>query len=122
MVKMHIFRPNLPLNVFSYCGDFSGNVVSGQSPFWMATSCCKAHKRIFMKLVDFDQNLKKSQNFENFHFEKVRFPEPKSYSNCFIHLQKEVSFAPGSWEIVLDTYKVHFGRVEVAVTLKSEFL
>ena len=62
-----------------------------------------------MKLVDFDQNLPKSQNFQNFHFEKAGFPDPKSRSDCFPHLRNEVSFVPESLEIVLDTYKVHFG-------------
>ena len=74
-----------------------------------------------MKFVNFDQNLGKSQNFQNFHFEKVRFPDPKSRSDCFPHLRIEVSFAPESLEIVLDTYKVHFGWLEAAVKLKSEF-
>ena len=64
-----------------------------------------------MKLVDFDQNLEKSQHFENFRFEKVRFPDPKSRSDCFPNLLpvNEIDFAPGNREIVLDTYKIHFG-------------
>ena len=74
-----------------------------------------------MKLVNFDQNLAKWQKFQNFHFEKVRFPDPKSRSHCIPHLRNEVSFAPGSLEIVLDTYKVHFGWLEAAVKLKSEY-
>ena len=74
-----------------------------------------------MKLIDFDQNLGKSQNFQNFHFEKVRFPDPKSRSDCFSHLRNEVSFAAESLKTVLDTYKVHFGRLETAVKLKSEY-
>ena len=74
-----------------------------------------------MKLVNFDQNLGKWQKFQNFHFEKVRFPDPKSRSDCFPHLRNEVSFAPGSLEIVLDTYKVHFGWLEAVVKLKSEY-
>ena len=74
-----------------------------------------------MKLDNFDQNLGKSQKFQNFHFEKVRFPDSKSRSDCFPHLRNEVSFAPESLEIVLDTYKVHFGWLEAAVKLKSEY-
>ena len=75
-----------------------------------------------MKLVDFDQNLQKSQNLKNFHFEKTGFPDPKSRSDCFPHLRNETSFAPGSLEIVLDTYKTNFGWLEAAVKLKNEFL
>ena len=74
-----------------------------------------------MKLDDFAQELGQWQNFQNFHFEKVRFPDPKSRSDCFSHLRNEVSFAPESLEIVLDTYKVHFGWLEAAVKLKSEY-
>ena len=74
-----------------------------------------------MKSDNFDQNLGKSQNFQNFQFEKVRFPDSKSRSNCFPHLRNEVSFTPVSLEIVLDTYKVHFGWLEAAVKLKSEY-
>ena len=93
-----------------------------QSSFWMAISCREAQKRILIKYKDFDQNWQKSQNFQNFHFEKVRFPASKSRSNCFLHLWNEVSVAQGSLEIVLDTYKVRFGWLEAAVKLKSEFL
>ena len=75
----------------------------------MARRRCEAQKRIPMKLMDFDQNLEKLQNFENFHFEKVRFPDPKSRLDRFPQLRHEVSFAPGCREIVLDIYKVHFG-------------
>ena len=74
-----------------------------------------------MKLDNFDQKLGKSQKFPKFHFEKVRFPDPKSRSDCFPHLRIEVSFASESLEIVLDTYKVHFGWLEAAVKLKSEY-
>ena len=87
----------------------------------MARSCSEAQKRIFMKLIDFDQNLAKWQKSQNFHFEEVRFPDTKSRSDCFPHLRIEVSFAPESMEIVLDTYKVHFGWLEAAVKLKSEY-
>ena len=75
-----------------------------------------------MKLNNFDQNLGKSQKFQNFHFEKVRFPDPKSRSDCFPHLRNEVTFTPRSLEIVLDTDKVHFGWLEAAVKLKRESL
>ena len=74
-----------------------------------------------MKLDDFNQNLGKWQKFQNFHFEKVRFPDPKSRSDCFPRVQNEVCFAPESLDIVLDTYKVHFGWLEAAVKLKSEY-
>ena len=74
-----------------------------------------------MKFVDFDQNFEKSKIFQNFHFEKVRFPAPKSRSDCFLHLWNEVSFASGSLEIVLDTYKIHFGWLEADVKLKTEY-
>ena len=74
-----------------------------------------------MKLDNFDQNLGKSQKFQNFHFEKVRFPDPKSRSDCFPHLRNEVSVAPRSLEIILDRYKVRFGWLEAAVKLESEF-
>ena len=87
----------------------------------MAKICCEAKKQIFMKLIDFDQNLAKSQKSQNFHFEKVQFPEPKSRSDCFSHIRNEFNFAPESLEIVLDTYKVHFGWLEAAVKLKSEY-
>ena len=62
-----------------------------------------------MKLDNFDKNLEKSQKFQNFHFEKVRFPDPKCRSDCFPHIRNEVNVAPGNREIFLDTYKVHFG-------------
>ena len=75
-----------------------------------------------MKLCDFDQNLGKWQNFQNFHCEKFGFPDPKSRSDCFPHLRIEINFAPGSLKTVLDTYKAHFGWLEAAVKLKIEFL
>ena len=74
-----------------------------------------------MKLVDLTKMWKKSQIFKNFHCEKVRFPDPKSRSDCFPHLRNEVNFAQGSREMLLDTYKVHFGWLEAVVKLKSEY-
>ena len=87
----------------------------------MARSFSEAQKRIFMKFDDFDQNLGKSQKFQNFYFEKDRFPDSKSRSDCFPHLRNEITFTPRNLEIVLDTYKVHFGWLEAAVKLKSEY-
>ena len=55
--------------------------------------------------------------FQNENFEKVRFPDPKSRSDCFLHLRIEVSFAPESLKIVLNTYKVHFGCLEATANL-----
>ena len=75
-----------------------------------------------MKSVDFVQNLGEIANFQNFRFEQVRFPDPKSRSDCFPHLRIEVSFAPESLDIVLDTYKVHFGWLEAAVKLKANIV
>lgn len=83
--------------------------------------CLQQHMRqIWCVLRIFEQH--KSKIFENFHFEKVQFPAPKYCLDWFLHLWNEVICAQGSLGIVLDTYKVHFGWLEVAVKLKSEYL
>ena len=77
---------------------------------------------IFVMFPNIGQILGKWQKFQNFHFEKVGFPAPKSRSDCFPHVQNEIIFAPEGLDIVLDTYKAHFGWLEAAVKLKREFL